>query len=172
VTPASQPHLRRWIFLTLAFVFLFGTLHHLDHLLRGNHVGWPATSEINPFTYSLMAYPFFVLGLAAMTRGRVWAGYWLVYGLAALALVGTTHFVPPLIAEPAQDIYGPYLEPSAVGSYTPAPAAHQAWFERTVGPLSGPFLAFAAIAVLVSLLVSALMLVVVSVRVRRIQGHW
>lgn len=75
MTSERAPDLRRWILLTLAFVFSFGALHHLDHLVCGNHVGWPVTGELNPFTYSLMAYPLFALGLAAMTRGRVWAGY-------------------------------------------------------------------------------------------------
>ena len=168
----EKPKLRRWILLTLASVFLFGALHHVDHLVRGNHVGWPAISEVNPFTYSLMAYPLFVLGLAAMTRGRLWAGYWFVYGLMALALVGTTHFVPPFIAEPVRDIYTPYLQPQATDLYDAAPQAHLAWFVRTVGPYTGPLLAVSAVAVLVSAVVSAFMLMVVSVRARRIQGHW
>ena len=172
MTTPHKPKLRRWIFLTLASVFLFGTLHHVDHLVRGNHVGWPAISEVNPFTYSLMAYPLFALGFAAMARGRVWAGYWFVYGLLTLALVGTTHFVPPFIAEPAGDIYGPYLEPAATTMYTPAPEPHLTWFQTTVGPFAGSLLAVLAVAVLVSLIVSAVMLMAVSVRVRRVQGHW
>ena len=77
----TRPKLRRWIVLTLVSALLFGVLHHTDHLVRGNHVGWPAVADINPFTYSLAAYPLAALGLAALTRGRVWAGYWLVYGV-------------------------------------------------------------------------------------------
>ena len=172
MTTPHKPKLRRWILLTLASVFLFGALHHVDHLVRGNHVGWPAIGEVNPFTYSLMAYPLFALGLAVMARGRVWAGYWFVYSVLTLALVGTTHFVPPFIAEPIQDIYQPYLEPAATARYTPAPEPHLTWFQNAVGPFAGPLLAVLAVAVLVSLLVSAVMLMAVSVRVRRVQGHW
>ena len=173
MSAATQPKLRRWIFLTLFSMLLFGGLHHVDHLVRGNHVGWPAVSDINPFTYSLAAYPLFALGLALMTRGRVWAGYWFFYGLMALALIGTTHFIPPFIAEPIRDIYLPYLDPMATERLdAPAPPEHLAWFQSTVGPYAGPLLAVVAVFILVSAVVSALMLVIVSLRVRRIQGHW
>lgn len=71
MTAAHARPIRRWILLTLASVFMFGSLHHVDHLVRGNHVGWPAVAEVNPFTYSLMAYPLLAVGLAVMTRGWV-----------------------------------------------------------------------------------------------------
>jgi hypothetical protein len=32
----------------LALVLSLG--HHLDHLIRGNAVGWPVTGEVNAFT--------------------------------------------------------------------------------------------------------------------------
>lgn len=152
---------------------MLGSLHHLDHLVRGNHVGWPAVAEVNPFTYSLAAYPLLAVGLAALTRGRVLAaGYWLAYGLMTLSLVGTTHFIPPLIAEPIRDVYMPYYRPEAVNLYGAAPETHLEWFVATVGPYTGPLLAVLAVLVLVSLVVSAAMLIIVSVRVRRAQGHW
>ena len=31
--------------------------HHLDHVLRGNAVGWPLTDEVNAFTISLVVSP-------------------------------------------------------------------------------------------------------------------
>ncbi len=49
-TVDRRPNLHRWIFITLASLVLFGALHHVDHVVRGNHVGWPAVSDINPFT--------------------------------------------------------------------------------------------------------------------------
>ena len=169
----EKPKLRRWIVLTLASLVVFGTLHHIDHLVRGNHVGWPAVSEVNPFTYSLMAYPLFVVGLAALTRGRVWAGYWFAYGLMALVLVGTTHFIPPFIAEPIRDVYLPYLDPTATERLQDAASpAHLEWFQATIGPYAGPLLSAFAVFVLVSAVTSAAMLVIVSWRVRQIQGHW
>ena len=173
VIPREKPWLRRWIFLTLGSLVLFGALHHVDHVVRGNHVGWPANTDINPFTYSLIAYPLFAVGLAAMTRGRVWAGYWFAYGVMAFGLMGTTHFIPPFIAEPIRDLYLPYLDPTATKQLdTPAPPEHLEWFQGAVGPYAGPFLSVLAVVVLVSAVTSAAMLVVVSVRVRRLQGHW
>ena len=31
-------------------------LHHVDHVLRVDHSGWPFRSEVTPFTYSLLVY--------------------------------------------------------------------------------------------------------------------
>jgi hypothetical protein len=30
--------------------------HHLDHLIRGNAVGWPLTDQVNAFTISLVGW--------------------------------------------------------------------------------------------------------------------
>ena len=170
---AEETKLRRWILFTLGSVFLFGSLHHVDHLVRGNHVGWPAVAEVNPFTYSLLAYPLLAFGLSALTRGRVWAAYWLVYGLMALLLVGTTHFVPPFIAEPIQDVYLPYLAPEATELlHDVAPTQHLEWFQRTFEPYAGLTLAVTAVSVLISAIISPAMLIIVAVRIRRRQGHW
>lgn len=32
---------------------MLGAAPHIDHIIRGNHVGWPLTPEVNPVTYSL-----------------------------------------------------------------------------------------------------------------------
>ena len=169
---ADKATVRRWISLAVAFLFTFGVLHHLDHAIRGNHVGWPLQPDLNPFTYSLLVYPLVALGLSALTRGRVWAAFWFVYGLVILGLVAATHFIPPLRVEPLRDIVMPYLDPRAVDRYEPAPAEHLTWFLEHIGPYSGPLLATLAVMVLVGLVVSAVMLVVVAFRVRNVQGHW
>jgi hypothetical protein len=39
--------------------------HHLDHLIRGNAVGWPVTDQVNAFTFSLVVYPVIATGQAA-----------------------------------------------------------------------------------------------------------
>jgi hypothetical protein len=44
----------------LATVLSLG--HHLDHVLRGNHSGWPLSGDVTPFTYSLAVYPLILLG--------------------------------------------------------------------------------------------------------------
>jgi hypothetical protein len=45
--------------------------HHLDHLIRGNAVGWPLTEQVNAFTASLVVYPIIATGLLAYRAGRV-----------------------------------------------------------------------------------------------------
>ena len=41
----------------LAITTAIGFLHHVDHVLRVDHSGWPFISEITPFTFSLLVYP-------------------------------------------------------------------------------------------------------------------
>ena len=51
-----------------------GVLHHLDHVLRVNHSGWPFIAEVTPFTYSLAVYPAIAVLLAARGWPRLRAG--------------------------------------------------------------------------------------------------
>lgn len=53
--------------LTLVTMAL-AVLHHLDHVLRVDHAGWPSRSEVTPLTYSLLLYVI----LAALLRARGW----------------------------------------------------------------------------------------------------
>jgi hypothetical protein len=55
-TPAEKLGL-----LTLAL----GVLHHIDHVLRVDHSGWPFTPAVTPFTYSLSVYPAIAIILFA-----------------------------------------------------------------------------------------------------------
>ena len=48
--------------------------HHLDHLIRGNAVGWPVTEQVNAFTVSLVVYPIIATGLVLYHAGRVGPG--------------------------------------------------------------------------------------------------
>ncbi len=87
--------------------------HHVDHVLRGNHVGWPLTEHPTPFTYSFGVYPLILLGLYLYGSGKVGAGYWaLLTGSGALFLAAT-HFGPAAV-EPPADIINLY-EPRIVG---------------------------------------------------------
>ena len=84
--------------------------HHLDHVIRGNHVGWPVSGEINAFTASLVIYPIIVTGLALYRARIVGPGFWaLVSGGGALFL-GAIHFSPMAI-EPPADIIDRYASP-------------------------------------------------------------
>lgn len=88
---------------------LLGLGHHVDHVLRGNHVGWPLTPEITPFTVSLLAYPMVAVGLGLGWEDRLARGYWGLVLLASTAFVGLTHFGPTAVERPA-DIAGVYEE--------------------------------------------------------------
>lgn len=63
----------------LAVIVVLGLLHHIDHILRFNHSGWPFTPEINPFTFSLLVYP--VLLTVFLARSYPW------YRVGAVAVV-------------------------------------------------------------------------------------
>src|SRR5829696_7831909 len=52
--------------------------HHLDHIIRGTHVGWPVTPEVTPFTLSLAIYPIILLGLILHRSGKVGSGFWML----------------------------------------------------------------------------------------------
>ncbi len=55
-------------FLLLAATFAL--LHHVDHVLRVDHSGWPFLPEVTPFTFSLVIYPIFLSVLLA--RSKPW----------------------------------------------------------------------------------------------------
>ncbi|MBR0656513.1 hypothetical protein [Plastoroseomonas arctica] len=86
-----------------------GSLHHIDHVLRVDHSGWPFRPDVNPFTYSLVAYPVLLFALLGPARY-----FWLRWvGLA----VGTgfTLYAHTLIETPqmqyAMWAYNQSLEP-------------------------------------------------------------
>ncbi len=54
----------RLVLITLALALL----HHLDHVLRVDHSGWPFRPEVTPFTYSLLVYVM----IAAILLARGW----------------------------------------------------------------------------------------------------
>jgi hypothetical protein len=44
-----------------------GALHHVDHILRADRSGWPATGEVTAFTASLIVYPLLFVARARRT---------------------------------------------------------------------------------------------------------
>ena len=50
-----------------------GVLHHVDHVLRYDHSGWPFRQDVSPFTFSLLVYPLIatLLLLRGWPRTRV-----------------------------------------------------------------------------------------------------
>jgi multisubunit Na+/H+ antiporter MnhC subunit len=89
---------------------LLGVAHHVDHLVRGNHLGWPVTPEVTAFTYSLAIYPLVAVGLWLSVTDRVGAGYWALLLTASGAILAMVH-VGPWALEPPADVVGPYGDP-------------------------------------------------------------
>ncbi|MBA2564174.1 MAG: hypothetical protein H0V09_01970 [Gemmatimonadetes bacterium] len=71
-----------------------GMIHHVDHVLRVDHSGWPFIPEVTPFTFSFLVYP--LLLLAFQTRRP-----WLRVAVLALLFVTVqsvhTLFEPPTL---------------------------------------------------------------------------
>jgi hypothetical protein len=65
----------------LIATILIGLAHHTDHVLRVDHSGWPFHPEVNPFTFSLLAYPILLFALLGPAR-LFWARWFVL-------LVGT-----------------------------------------------------------------------------------
>jgi hypothetical protein len=84
--------------------------HHLDHLIRGNAVGWPLTEEVNAFTMSLVVYPIIATGLLLYRAGRVGPGFWALVSGGGAVFVSAVHFGPAAV-EPPELILGHYDPP-------------------------------------------------------------
>ena len=84
--------------------------HHLDHLIRGNAVGWPVTSEVNAFTASLVVYPIIITGLVLYGAGRVGPGFWALVSGGGAVFVSAVHFGPAAV-EPPELILDHYDQP-------------------------------------------------------------
>lgn len=84
--------------------------HHLDHVLRGNHVGWPVSPVLSAFSASLLIYPLILSGIALSLSGRMSAGGWAVLSGGGAIFLVAIHFGPWAI-EPPADIIGGYDSP-------------------------------------------------------------
>ena len=111
---SAQAKLRTWLLVAAASVTIFGFFHHVDHVVRGNHSGWPFEEAVTPFTFSLLIYALLLPGLYLSVKGRLIAGYWLFTAVVGLALVVWVHFIPTGDYEaPIEDIYALYGSPLA-----------------------------------------------------------
>ncbi len=43
-------------------------IHHIDHILRADHSGFPFQPQVTPFTFSLLVYPIFLLVFLVMSK--------------------------------------------------------------------------------------------------------
>ena len=113
---ANPGHIRFriWLLVAAGCTTAFGIMHHVDHVIRGNHSGWPFEQDVTPFTFSLLIYALLLPGLYLTTKERFMAGYWLFTALVGLALVVWVHFIPTGDYEaPIEDIYAIYGSPLA-----------------------------------------------------------
>ncbi|WP_318567820.1 hypothetical protein [Salinigranum marinum] len=97
-------------YLFVAVPTVLGAAHHVDHIIRGNHVGWPITPEVNPFTYSLAIYPLLALSLLLSLTKRVDARYWAGFFAFSAAMLAYFH-ISPWAVEPPRDVMVPYENP-------------------------------------------------------------
>lgn len=105
---------RRWLLVFASGALVFGLMHHVDHVVRGNHSGWPFQAGVTPFTYSLLIYALILPGIYLTYGGRPVPGYHLFVAVVGLALLGFVHFVPTGDHEaPVRDIYMVYESPLA-----------------------------------------------------------
>lgn len=100
----------RVVYLFAAVATLLGVAHHVDHIVRGNHVGWPVTSQVNPFTYSLVIYPLIAVGLYLTLSGRAGNRYWAGFFAVSAGMLAYFH-VGPWAIEPPGDVILPYADP-------------------------------------------------------------
>jgi hypothetical protein len=102
---------RRGLLALGCVVTVLAVLHHVDHVVRGNHSGWPFKEAVTPFTFSLLIYALLLPGIYMNLRGWVAAWWWLFVALVGLALVFSVHFVGAEREAPIRDIYAVYGNP-------------------------------------------------------------
>lgn len=100
----------RRLLLLVVIALVLSVGHHIDHVVRGNHVGWPVTDEVNAFTASLVIYPLILGGLALSLAGRMGSRRWVFLSAGGAIFLTLIHFGPWAV-EPPEDIIGAYDSP-------------------------------------------------------------
>lgn len=88
----------------LLLTTILGLLHHVDHVLRVDHSGWPFIPLVTPFTYSLFVYP--VILAALLAKPKPWFRFWAI--MTIFVFVQTSH----IFIEPASHIYTTWVHGS------------------------------------------------------------
>lgn len=87
--------------------------HHIDHVLRGGDAtGWPLTSSVNAFTYSLAIYPIVAAMAVLSGRGRAGHRCWLLLSAGGALFVLAVH-LGPAAGDALSEIPGAYAFPLA-----------------------------------------------------------
>jgi len=108
----ARTNVTRVLLLLVGVSILLGMAHHIDHVIRGNHVGWPITGHVNAFTYSLAVYPLFAVGAYLLLTDRDSVLYWTGFLTLSATMLAYFH-ISPWAIEPPQDVIGPYATPAA-----------------------------------------------------------
>ena len=161
VAQATEARIRQLVRLATIATIL-GFLHHVDHIVRGNHVGWPVIAAITPFTPSLLVYPVLIGGIYLTRRRRVQSRYWAIAGAAMLLLVLGVHFDPAPEGESIRDIYTPYADPAAYCGPAPPVDPPQARF--LCGAPPRPWVGILAVVNMLALATSLALLTLTAVR--------
>ena len=85
--------------------------HHVDHVVRGNHSGWPFQDDLTPFTFSLIVYPVVLIGLYLGRSGRIGPWYWAAVWGAMTVVAASVHLPLSEQAETPSAIIHPYASP-------------------------------------------------------------
>jgi len=85
--------------------------HHVDHVIRGNHIGWPFAQALTPFTLSLAVYPAVIAGFYLTRRGQAGPLYWAVLWGAMTLLAASVHLPLSEQSETMSHIINPYPSP-------------------------------------------------------------
>lgn len=108
--PTTNTSLTRAFYLFVMVPTVLGVAHHVDHIVRGNHVGWPIAPEVNAFTYSLAIYPLLAISLYLTLTRRVEARYWSGFFALSAGMLAYVH-ISPWAVEPPLDVMVPYANP-------------------------------------------------------------
>ena len=109
-TPANSEGLTPLFPVVVALPALLGAAHHVDHIVRGNHVGWPIIPEVTPFTYSLVIYPVLAVGLYLTATDRAGSRFWTGFFVFSTGMLWYFH-LSPWAVEPPTDVIVPYADP-------------------------------------------------------------
>jgi hypothetical protein len=80
--------------IVIGAAIVIGLLHHTDHVLRVDHSGWPFRPDVNPFTFSLLAYPILLFALLGPAR-LFWVRWFVLLAGVGFALWAHTMVETP-----------------------------------------------------------------------------
>ena len=133
-----------------------GLLHHVDHVLRVDHSGWPFLAEVTPFTYSLAIYPLLLVAFLARSRPLISA---LLVALVLVAVLAAHVFTETPADQFGVWAYNASSEPYALG---------QPNLLGIESPVLGLLAAGLAISVSIGALATVLSLVADALTMRRV----